>query len=292
MSDIIFKINKPLTLKSGTGVTLTRDGVEFFERDFDGSNNANVVISIGQGVGTTDDVQFNAVSLTSGDSLSIGVPPSLVISDGKISGSRVKFKENLVVTQSLVVTGSVLINGPIASGSGTFGSKSQVVTHNTGSTIWGENTSQKQFFSGSLDVTGSIRLNTLSTSDNMDKISNDTSLSGDSRTTLVTENVAKTHLATIKPDRDYLRKSFVHTGSFVNSSTASFSVVTASAPTSLTATSEDDFMSFINGMVMENDALTIQQKSATLLELRLNTNSLGYSLDSSDEVIGFGKFNS
>jgi len=292
MSDIIFKINKPLTLKSGTGVTLTRDGVEFFERDFDGSNNANVVISIGQGVGTTDDVQFNAVSLTSGDSLSIGVPPSLVISDGKISGSRVKFKENLVVTQSLVVTGSVLINGPIASGSGTFGSKSQVVTHNTGSTIWGENTSQKQFFSGSLDVTGSIRLNTLSTSDNMDKISNDTSLSGDSRTTLVTENVAKTHLATIKPDRDYLRKSFVHTGSFVNSSTASFSVVTASAPTSLTATSEDDFMFFINGMVMENDALTIQQKSATLLELRLNTNSLGYSLDSSDEVIGFGKFNS
>ena len=191
-----------------------------------------------------------------------------------------------------MVTGSVLINGPIASGSGTFGSKSQVVTHNTGSTRWGENTSQKQFFSGSLDVTGSIRLNTLSTSDNMNKISNDTSLSGNSRTTLVTENVAKTHLATIKPDRDYLRKSFVHTGSFVNSSTASFSVVTASAPTSLTATSENDFMFFINGMVMENDALTIQQKSATLLELRLNTNSLGYSLDSSDEVIGFGKFNS
>ena len=292
MSDIIFKINKPLTLKSGTGVTLTRDSVEFFEKDFDGSNNAEVVVSIGQGVGTTDNVQFNAVSLTSGDSLSIGVPPNLVISDGRISGSRVKFKENLVVTQSLVVTGSVLINGPIASGSGTFGSKSQVVTHNTGSTRWGENTSQKQFFSGSLDVTGSIRLNTLSTSDNMNKISNDTSLSGNSRTTLVTENVAKTHLATIKPDRDYLRKSFVHTGSFVNSSTASFSVVTASAPTSLTATSENDFMFFINGMVMENDALTIQQKSATLLELRLNTNSLGYSLDSSDEVIGFGKFNS
>ena len=292
MSDIIFKINKPLTLKSGTGVTLTRDSVEFFEKDFDGSNNAEVVVSIGQGVGTTDNVQFNAVSLTSGDSLSIGVPPNLVISDGRISGSRVKFKENLVVTQSLVVTGSVLINGPIASGSGTFGSKSQVVTHNTGSTRWGENTSQKQFFSGSLDVTGSIRLNTLSTSDNMNKISNDTSLSGNSRTTLVTENVAKAHLATIKPDRDYLRKSFVHTGSFVNSSTASFSVVTASAPTSLTATSENDFMFFINGMVMENDALTIQQKSATLLELRLNTNSLGYSLDSSDEVIGFGKFNS
>lgn len=292
MSDIIFKINKPLTLKSGTGVTLTRDSVEFFEKDFDGSNNAEVVVSIGQGVGTTDNVQFNAVSLTSGDSLSIGVPPNLVISDGIISGSRVKFKENLVVTQSLVVTGSVLINGPIASGSGTFGSKSQVVTHNTGSTRWGENTSQKQFFSGSLDVTGSIRLNTLSTSDNMNKISNDTSLSGNSRTTLVTENVAKTHLATIKPDRDYLRKSFVHTGSFVNSSTASFSVVTASAPTSLTATSENDFMFFINGMLVENDALQIIQKTSTNLELHLDSSELGYTIQGSDEIIGFGKFNS
>ena len=43
---------------------------------------------------------------------------------------------------------------------------------------------------------------------------------------------------------------------------------------------------------MENDALTIQQKSATNLELRIDTNELGYILDSSDEVIGFGKFNS
>jgi len=68
--------------------------------------------------------------------------------------------------------------------------------------------------------------------------------------------------------------------------------VTASAPTGLSATSEEDFIFFINGMLIENDALEIVQKTSTNLELRLNTSELGYSLESDDEVIGFGKFNS
>ena len=51
-------------------------------------------------------------------------------------------------------------------------------------------------------------------------------------------------------------------------------------------------MFFINGMLVENDALTIEQKGSTNLELRIDTDALGYILDSSDEVIGFGKFNS
>ena len=50
-------------------------------------------------------------------------------------------------------------------------------------------------------------------------------------------------------------------------------------------------MFFINGMLVENDALTIQQIS-TNLELLLDTNSLGYELSSQDEIIAFGKFNS
>jgi hypothetical protein len=51
-------------------------------------------------------------------------------------------------------------------------------------------------------------------------------------------------------------------------------------------------MFFVNGMLIEGDALTISQKTSTNLELRLNTSGLGYSLDSDDEVVGFGKFNS
>ena len=136
-------------------------------------------------------------------------------------------------------------------------------------------------------MTGSLSLNRYE----IKEISNDTSLTDESPNTLVTENVAKTFLATIKPDRDYLRKSFTHTGSFVNSSQVRFSALTASAPSSLTSTSENDFMFFVNGMLIENDALTIQQVASNL-NLDLDTNALGYTISAQDEVIGFGKFNS
>jgi len=181
-----------------------------------------------------------------------------------------------------------VVNGTITSGSGTFGSTSKTTTHNTGSTRWGESLTQKQFATGSFEISSSFFLNGYE----INEISNDTDLTDQSPKAFVTENVAKSHLATIKPDRDYLRKSFVHTGSFVNSATSSFTAITASSPTSMTSTSENDFMFFINGMVMENDALTIEQKGSTNLELRIDTDALGYILDSSDEVIGFGKFNS
>lgn len=282
---IIFKINNPITLKSGTGVTLSEGVIGFTEKDFDGSNSANVKVAIGQPIGTSDNVQFDSVTLTSGDSLNVG---GFVISDGSISGSRVRFQQDLEVTQNLRVTSSLVVNGTITSGSGTFGSTSKTTTHNTGSTRWGESLTQKQFATGSFEISSSFFLNGYE----VNEISNDTDLTDQSPKAFVTENVTKSHLATIKPDRDYLRKSFVHTGSFVNSATSSFTAITASSPTSMTSTSENDFMFFINGMVMENDALTIEQKSATNLELRINTDELGYILDSSDEVIGFGKFNS
>ena len=284
MSDIIFKVNKPLTLKSGTGVTLDRNGVVFTEKSFDGEDNADITFSIGQAVGTTDSVVFQSVTLTDGDSLNVG---DITFSDGKISGD-VRFLQDLSITENMFHTGSILVNGTITSGSGLFGSRTQTITHNTGSTIFGNILSQKQFFTGSLDITGSMFLNNYK----INEISNDTDLTDESINALVTENVAKTFLATIKPDRDYLRKSFVHTGSFVNSATSSFNAITASAPTSLTTTSENDFMFFINGMLVENDALTIEQKTATNLELRLDTDSLGYTISALDEIIGFGKFNS
>ena len=44
-------------------------------------------------------------------------------------------------------------------------------------------------------------------------------------------------------------------------------------------------------MLIEYDALEIEQ-SASVLLLKVNNNSLGYELKSTDEIIGFGKFNS
>ena len=108
--------------------------------------------------------------------------------------------------------------------------------------------------------------------------------------TLNAGSMATTTTATT-PDL-YLRKQYVKKAASITvPSTASFTAVTASAPTGLTATSEDDFLFFINGQYMEHDALTIKQAGSSLL-LLVNTDSIGYSLESDDEVIAWGKFNS
>ena len=288
MSDFIFKVKKPLTIKSGTGVSLSETNTPFTEKSFDGSNSSTIRLSIGQAVGTTDSVQFNKVTL-SPSTLIIGSGSAnqLTLGDGVISGSDIQFQNDLTITQNLNTTQLMVVQDIISGSTSTFGSIVKTTTHNTGSTRWGESLTQKQFATGSFELTGSLSLNRYE----IKEISNDTSLTDQSPNALITENVAKTFLATIKPDRDYLRKSFTHTGSFVNSSQVRFSALTASAPSSLTSTSENDFMFFVNGMLIENDALTIQQVASNL-NLDLDTNALGYTISSQDEVIGFGKFNS
>jgi hypothetical protein len=67
--------------------------------------------------------------------------------------------------------------------------------------------------------------------------------------------------------------------------------VTASAPTDLTATSENDFIFFINGQYMEHDAIQIQQAGSTLL-LKVDNSAIGYDLEADDEILAVGKFNS
>ena len=160
----------------------------------------------------------------------------------------------------------------------------------SGSSRFGDSLDDTHKVSGSSNITGSYKLNGYT----INEISNDTGLADGSSTSLVTENATKQFFLDtgIVDKNTYNRKSFVHTGSFTSANTSSFTAVTASAPTGLTGTTENDFMFFINGMLIENDALEIVQKTSTNLELRLNTTELGYSLESDDEVIGFGKFNS
>ena len=99
----------------------------------------------------------------------------------------------------------------------------------------------------------------------------------------------------------YLRKSFVKKvvsysgsatfGDFAGYKTGSFSAITASAPTGLTATTENDFIFFLNGQYMEHDALTIKQ-SGSLFQVQVDTDSIGYVLEASDEILAWGKFDS
>jgi len=286
MSDILFKTRNPLLVKQGTGVTLTKNG-QTGNFKIDGSDTSTIQVSIGQAVQTSSNVQFNDVTLSS-DSLTVGTGSDvLVFSDGKIVGD-VHFQQEVLNTQNLFTIGNLIYKGNVTSSNLVIDGGNVTSSVQTGSTKWGEDLSQKQFFTGSLDVTGSVKLNGSSV---MREISNDVNATDQSRTAFVTEYAAYEFLSGNQPERDYLRKSFVHTGSFVNSTTARFTALTASAPTGMTGTTENDFMFFINGMLIENDALTIQQ-SSTNLNLTLDTNSLGYTLSSQDEVIGFGKFNS
>jgi hypothetical protein len=160
----------------------------------------------------------------------------------------------------------------------------------SGSSRFGDSLDDTHQQSGSVSITGSLKLNNY----NVNEISLDPLLADSSATALATESGSRGYVDYLNVPNGlaYIRKSFVHTGSFTSAATSSFTAVTASAPTELSGTTEEDFMFFINGMLIENDALTISQKTSTNLELRLDTSGLGYELESEDEVVGFGKFNS
>ena len=275
--DIAVSVTNPLIFNAGTGVTLSNDG-----EHYDGTLQLTQTVVIGQSVGVTDDVTFSQVSASS---LVIGT--NTYNSNG-ISGS-------LNVTGSVVVTGSLTVEGD-ATVSGTLTVQefhtefvSSSILFESGSTVFGNSSDDTHQFSGSIKTSGSISLNNYS----VDEVSNDTALAGSSALALVTENAVKTYVDNqTDTQQAYLRKQFVKKSSSITiPGTASFSAVTASAPSDLTATTENDFVFFINGQYMEHDAIQIQQSSTTFL-LIVDNDSIGYDMEADDEVLAVGKFNS
>ena len=283
-----FQYKKPLIVELSTGVSGSRNGIPFVRREFFGENDQNVTLNIGQAVETDSNTTFNQV--ISSNVIKIGTD-SLFLGDGFISSSNsVVAHTGSVVVTSNVVAPSMTTNGQLNYGSFEVSVTGSTTLFDSGSSRFGDTLDDTHVVSGSTGLSGSFGLNGTS----VNEISNDTSLGDGSSTALATENASKQFFLDtgIINKNTYNRKSFVHTGSFTSAATSSFTAVTASAPTGLTATGEEDFMFFINGMLIENDALTINQKTSTNLELRLDTSGLGYELESDDEVIGFGKFNS
>jgi len=288
MSAPKFQYKKPLIVELSTGVSGSRNGIPFVRREFFGENDQNVTLNIGQAVETDSNTTFNQV--ISSNVIKIGTD-SLFLGDGFISSSNsVVAHTGSVVVTSNVVAPSMTTNGQLNYGSFEVSVTGSTTLFDSGSSRFGDTLDDTHVVSGSTGLSGSFGLNGTS----VNEISNDTSLGDGSSTALATENASKQFFLDtgIINKNTYNRKSFVHTGSFTSTETSSFTAVTASAPTGLTATGEEDFMFFINGMLIENDALTIVQKTSTNLELRLDTSGLGYELESDDEVVGFGKFNS
>ena len=267
-------------LTQGTGVTISNTGV-----GFNGASALTQAISIGQPVGTTDSVLF--IQVTASNSIQVGDSSTLYTSTG-ISGS-IDITGSLETTGNFNVQGDTTITGTLTANEfhTTFTSASIIFA--SGSTKFGDSQDDTHQFTGSVDITGSFEL----MGHSVNEISNDTTLAGSSATALVTENAVKSYVdAEVGDVQTYLRKNFYKSSaSITNATTASFTAVTASAPSGYTATSENDFVFFINGQFMENNAIGIQQKGSSL-ELHVDTGSIGYILESDDEIFGFGKFNS
>ena len=286
MGEPKFIFKNPLTIDTSNNVSGSVNDVTFETQEFFVKNDRNIVLGIGQDVATASNVQF--ANITSSNVVKVG---NTFLGDGFISSSTslVSHTGSIVVKENLSVP-SITLNGTLTADKLEVGVTGSNIIFKSGSTIFGDDSVDKQMFTGSFDITGSKKLNGYQAVE----ISNDTTLGDSSATSLPTENASKGYLTTLNvPNKlAYLRKSFAHTASISNTATASFNAITASAPSGVTTTSGEDFMFFVNGMLIEGDALTISQKTSTNLELRLNTSGLGYSLESNDEVVGFGKFNS
>ena len=267
----------PFTMNAGTGVSLSNDGASF-----DGSTAITQTVSIGQAVATTDNVTFAQVSASS---LVFGNPTTF--SYQGISGS-IAITGSLTTSGDLTVQGDATVAGTLTATEFHTQFVSASILFQSGSTKLGDTIDDTHEYTGSLSTSGSFILNGYT----IDEISNDSTLGDESTTAVPTEYAVKTYADSFTTAQSYLRKSYYKTAaSVLSTTTASFTAVTASAPAGVTDTTEHDFIFFINGQYMEHDAIAIEQSGSSLL-LKVDNDSIGYALESDDEIISIGKFNS
>ena len=278
-----YNLKEPLILKNGTGFNLSPSNTELRA---DSAPNTEITIAINQAVESSSNVQF--ADLTANPFIIDN--STLVLNRNYISASgEVTQTGDFLVSSFVSHSGDFTVGGSVTAQTLEARLTRSFTLFESGSTLFGDTTDDTHQFSGSVVNSGSYTLNSSNT---MTEISNDTSLTDGSSTSFVTENAVKTYVDNQTDDfNSYVRKCFTHTGSFVSVSTASFTAITASAPSGITSTNEDDFMFFINGAIAENDALTVQQ-SGSIFYLKVNNNSIGYDLQNIDEIVAWGKFNS
>tara|TARA_B100002019_G_scaffold242651_1_gene219026 strand:+ start:392 stop:1237 length:846 start_codon:yes stop_codon:yes gene_type:complete len=266
------------------------DGFQTSIVDQDGTVSTINVFSIGQEVGTDSDVQFDSVTQPESETAVIGTDSNnMVLGYGFISGSNLTFTvDEQGISENYTHLTDITINGDINAGSIIAEEENSTIINTSGSTKFGNSTDDIHHITGSFNLSGSLKLNGHS---GVGNVTDNTDLSAARTDYFVTERVAKIVIGgDAVVNSEYLRKIFAKRGTLTNT-TASFSAVTASIDTGLTATNLLDFQFYINGMLMEYDALNIQQNGSNL-ELHIDEDSLGHTLSSDDEIIAWGKFNS
>ena len=273
-----FILRQPIRFVEGTGFTIDNGNEDIILRE-----NTTVTFNIGQDVSTNQTVIFNTVT----SSLLNVNDSTLRFTDSSISGST-SITADFVISNNLIAQQNIIVAGQITAEEFLSNFSQSTTIFKSGSTQFGDTGDDVHGITGSLSVSGSFSSDGFT----ITEISNDTALTDGSSEAIITENALKTYLTNETEDfQNYLRKSFAHTGSFVNSSTSSFTAVTASAPSGFATTTVEDFMFFNNGTFMETDALTIQQSGSKMF-LLVNNDAIGYDLTNSDEIVAFGKFNS
>jgi len=274
-----FILQNALVLSDGTGFDVEPNA------DIFAKSRIEATFQIPQPVGSASNVEFAAISPTKQFIIDDN---KLIFKKNTLSGSFTQ-TGNFITSNFLVINGDVSIGGILTARKIVTEVSQSVTLFESGSTLFGDSLDDIHSRTGSLSMSGStIGLNNF----DVTEISNDTTLGDSGGTSIVTENAVKTYLDDQTDNfQTYQRKSFAHTGSFVSVSTASFTATSASAPSGYTATTEADFMFFVNGVIAEYDALTIQQSGSIFL-LKVDNDSIGYDLQTSDEIVAFGKFNS
>ncbi len=274
------KLKQPLTITGGTGVTASNSGIAW-----DGLQQLQQDISVGNDIRTTGNVQFNAITSSGYDLDGYTLLADRWANNFSAGGS-------INVTGNLTIPGNATVSGKVTAEEIIAELTSSNVIFKSGSTQFGDTIDDTHYVTGSVYQSGSFSLLGYS----LNEFSNDTTLADGSSTALATESSSRAYTdvqlgSSGEPTTadTYLRKNYNKTASSVSNNTASFSAVTASAG-SLTATNEGDYLFFNNGQIMEHDALTIQQSGSTFM-LITNPTSLGYNLDSLDEIKAWGKFN-
>ena len=274
-------VKSPLKFVEGTGVTISPSNELIFLRDA-----KDVTVSIPQAVESSSNVVFS--QLTSSVQLDLGVESlNASHSSGTLFTQGTSLTGSLDVEYNVSTSGDFTVGGSITAENILSELTQSFAIEDSGSTQFGNSLDDMQNITGSTGITGSLAVAGYSISE----VSNDTTLGDSNASAVITEYATKQFFAPFLVNSTYLRKSFAHTGSLLNTTTASFTATTASAPDGFTATNEDDFIFFLNGMIMEQDALTVQQSGSSFLS-KIDISALGYNLQSSDEIVAWRKFNS
>jgi len=277
------RLKYPYNIFGETGVTASRAGVPW-----DGTSPLTQNISVGNDISTTGNVQFNAVTSSGYD-----LDGYILLADRWTTNFSAG---SIVTTGNITIPGNATISGIVTAEKFEAELTSSVVIYKSGSTQFGDSLDDNHYITGSLRQSGSFVLNGYSVME----VTNDTSLTDERSDSLATESASKSYIVTTvgiagsaTATELYLRKNYNRTAESVSNNTASFSAYSASSglsPEDVTETTENDFIFFNNGQVMEHDALTIQQSGSDFL-LIVDPDSIGYNLASDDEIKAWGKFN-